>query len=508
LLGALRAVSSLLESFVKAISPAPRSVAPTVTAGEGGSAELYGSGYVKNTERSGALQGKRRFITYSEMLANTSMVAAGTRYFLNISSKASWIAQPAMDQDGKPLPGAEAIAESVNLMMSDMSTPWYRVVRRAAMYRFLGFSVQEWTAKKRDDGQIGMKDVENRPQVSIERWDVDPSGTVQGVTQRLARGGEIYLPRNKIIHLVDDALNDSPEGLGVLRHAVRIAQRLDAYEQLEELAFETDLRGIPIGRAPLKSLRELEAAGKINKAESNRLMQPLRNFINNHIRNRELGIMLDSETYVTQDEKNAPSQVKAWDLELLQGSATGQDAVAIAINRLNYELARVLGTEHLLLGSDGTGSLALGNVKAEDFYMQVQSCLSEMTEAYTRDFIGPLGLLNGWDQKLLPKFKVDSVQPKDAARIAITLKDMATAGAVLGPDDPAIMEMRDLLGLARPSQESIDRALEDATLAGQKTSAEIDATSAKAKATLNPPKQNPDKQVKPGERQASSKGTK
>ena len=273
----------LLLDDAEDLAPLAKAAGPTAAIGSSG-LQSFG-GYVLTGERSAALQGTRRFQTYADMLANTSIVATGTRHFLNILTKASWSVQPAKDEHGQPLPGAQEVADLVEACMGDMATPWFRVVRRAAMYRYFGFSVQEWTAKRRADGRIGIADVSARPQVTIERWDLDPTGSVLGCFQRVTAGArEVYLPRSKFIHMVDDALNDSPEGLGLLRHAVRACDRLRGYEDLEQVGFETDLRGIPVGRAPISDLREQLNKKTITGAQFAKALSAVDSFVKNHIK--------------------------------------------------------------------------------------------------------------------------------------------------------------------------------------------------------------------------------
>ena len=435
-----------------------KTVKPTSTAGTGGTV-VY-DGYIQSNEKDAGLRGQSRYQTYSEILANVSIVAASTRYLLNLVAKPSWKVEPADDSEE-----AEQIAEIIEEIMHDMSTPWTRVIRRAAMYRFYGFSIQEWTAKKRKDGKIGMLDVEARPQLTIERWDTDESGTVNGVVQRApTTQREIFLPRSKLVYMVDDCLNDSPEGLGLFRHVVDASARLKRYEALEGFGFETDLRGVPVGRAPLSSLAELVKQGKITKADKTAIEKPLKDFIQNHIRGPRTGMLLDSIPYQSEDEKGTPSSTYQWGLDLLKAGNTSQDSVARSISRISMEIARVLGTEHLLLGSDGKGSLALSRDKTDNFYMIVDSTLGELTETYQRDFLRPLFQLNGWNEDLMPTFKTDALQFRDIEQVTSALKDMASAGATLAPNDPAINEVRDLLGLSEAPEEEMD---EDASLIGE-----------------------------------------
>lgn len=441
-------------------------VAPTQTIGS--AAIQQAGGMVFTVERNPLLVGEKRFDTYDVMIRNTTIVAAGVRLFLNLLARAEWTMNPAEGEEDNPR--AQEIADLAYEMMFDMSTPWSTIVRKQAMYRFQGFAVQEWTAKKRDDGTIGMLDVENRPQRSISRWELDKSQTVQGVYQRGTDMKEVLLPRGKIIYSVDDTLTDNPEGMGLYRHLADTAHRLKNYLDLEEIAYETDLRGIPIARAPLEELRaEVDASGPVGsdeykKAEATRTakLQPLKDFIARHIRNKKMGLLLPSATYMSQgNDSQTPSAVEKWGLELLQGDSTSIEAIAAAINRLNAEMARVLGCEHLLLGSDGSGSLALAKSKVGTFYLTVTSTLSELVEVFERDWLLPLAELNGWPPELIPSLGVQDITDQDVAEVADVLAKLAQAGATVLPNDPAVGEIYDKLGLTRPPE---DRMEMDASL--------------------------------------------
>ena len=183
------------------------------------------------------------------------------------------------------------------------------------------------------------------------------------------------------------------------------------------------------------------------------LEEPLRQFVRSHVRgNPELGLYLDSLTYQTSNEAQAPSAVRQWDVELLKGTATSFAENAAAIERLNRELARILGVEQLLLGS-GVGSYSLSQDKTHQFYLLVDGALTEIREAVERDLLRTLWRLNGWPAEMMPKVSTEAVQYRDIQQIGATLRDMATAGAVLAPDDPVIGEVRDLMGVSRPETE-------------------------------------------------------
>lgn len=435
---------------------------PSQTVGVSGTA-VYG-GFLDSPEQDPKLVGRERYRTFSEMIANTTIVGAGVRLYLNLVARARWKVEPADES-----PAAGDLAEQVDEILHDLTTPWHRVVRRAAMYKFYGFSVQEWTAKRLDDGTIGLLDVEPRPQMTIDRWDLDESGTVMGVMQTSPQTQqEIYLPRERLVYAVDDSLNDSPEGLGIFRHIVEAVRHLRRYQQLEGYGYETDLRGVPVGRGPFEELRKQVENAEITPAEKLAMEQGLRAFCQGHIREPNLSVLLDSVTYETVDEKKTPSSTPKWSVDLLQGQSTGHQAVAAAIERLNRSIAQVIGVDHILLGptsGGGTsGSLALAKSKADVLALVIANTLQEVGETFESDLVDPLFEMNGWDKALRPTLKPDAVQHRDVEQITGALRDLAQAGSAIGPQDEAFMEVFDLLGLSRPDVEDMAR---DAALGGE-----------------------------------------
>lgn len=417
-----------------------------------------------------SLVGSHRWDVFDDMVRDVSIVAAGVRLFLNLMANAVWTVNPPEGLNENEEAVAQGYADQAYDTLFDMTSSWAMVVRKVAMFRLMGFSIMEWTARRNPDGSIGFLDVEHRPQRTIVRWIRDPSGTITGVIQRVNGRDEVELPRGKIVYAVDDVLTDHPEGVGLFRHLVSSSERLKTFLELEEIGFVTDLRGIPIARAPLaEEQTAVESAGQLGSeartlAEAKRKskLQPLKDFVEKHVRNKKLGLLLPSDTYAgkSPDGGLTPSDVPKWAVELLNGDSSAFDSMHQAVNRMNQELALVLGVEHLLLGSDGTGSLALARSKVGTFYLTVTSTLQDLVEIFDRDLIAPLAELNGWPDELRPQMGVNEISDRDVEQVALVLRNMALAGAVLEPDDPAIGEMRDMVGLSRPPE----REAEDLSL--------------------------------------------
>lgn len=445
-----------------------RTVVPTTTIGSSRTTMGDEAGTFDAPDREVLLTGTQRFVEFDRLLLNTTIVASGVRLFLSLVSNAVWTVVPPDGLNDNEQAVSQGYADQVYAELFGMTTSWSSVVKKTATFRLFGFSLQEWTAKRNEDGTIGLKDIENRPQRTISKWLRDPGGTVLGVKQRVPGGQEVEMPRVKLVYAVDDTLTDSPEGIGLMRHIAKTAMRLQEFLDIEEVGFSTDLRGIPIGRAPLGELQaEIEEHAEGSKARAQaesrraRMLQPLRNFINRHVRNKTTGVLLPSDTFhgVTVDKTTQPSSVAKWMLEILNGDATSFADVAAAINRMNKEIARVLGCEHLMLGDDGSGSLALAKSKIGTFYMLVTSTLLDLIEVYDRDIVAPMAELNGWEEHLIPQMGVNEISDTDIEQIVDALTKLAQAGAPVMPDDPAVGELYDRLGLTRPPERGDDMDL-------------------------------------------------
>lgn len=436
-------------------------VPPKPMQAQGTSGTTAHGGYVQNRELNSELRGTQRYTTFADMLANVSIVAASVRYILNLVARPSWTFDPADDSDE-----AKRLAELVSkALLIDLKTPWRRVVRRASTYRLYGFGIQEWTMARHKKGHLYIADVEARPQRTIERWDIDETGTVYAVGQRSPHDGTLKaIPRSKMLYLVDDALDDSPEGLGILRQVANACRQLLRYEQLEGWGYETDLKGVPVGRLPYMYLAQLVKDKKITKAERDAILAPMEEIIQNHVRKPNLGILMDSITYQNKDSQAAPSQVPLFQFDTIKGEVTAnaQGAVHVAIERIVWDIARTFGTESLLLGANGRGAYALSKDKTTNLLMVIDGIISDIMDQVRLDLITPMFERNGWDLDLLPQVKTDASQYRDIEEITGALKDLAQAGATIQPDDPVIDVVRKSMGLPRQPEVNLNTLIAQA----------------------------------------------
>jgi hypothetical protein len=316
-----------------------------------------------------------------------------------------------------------------------------------------GFALHEWTMRRKpSDGTMVFASIEHRPQSSVEFWDLpDRGGAVEGVVQRpLLLADYYYISRSRLWYAVDNSLTDSPDGVGVLRHVVEHARRLGRYEQLEGFGYETDMRGIPIGKIPYQQLVKFAKANGKDDAWIRSQTAPMENLIRNHIKTPWQGITFDSATYQTDALNPSISSVPLFALELLKGDRSSSlTEINVVIERLNREIARVLGMEFMLLGGDGKGSLALSRDKTSMFASVLEATLHEMTQFTVHDLVYPLLTMNGLDpEKVCPQVMPDPIATERIETTVDALLKLSQAGAVLMPDDPAIDQIRRRLHLA------------------------------------------------------------
>jgi hypothetical protein len=223
---------------------------------------------------------------------------------------------------------------------------------------------------------------------------------------------------------------------------------LSRLEQLEAFGYETDLRGIPIGRAPLSALADMVAKGKLKKSEADKITAPLKDFLENHVKTPSLALLLDSMVYKSTGTAQIPSNVYRESIELLQGDGVGLAEVSAAILRLNHEIARVLGVEHILLGQD-RGTQSLSADKTDTFRMRIEGILTELSWVYQQKIVIPMAVANGWPVDLIPTIKHDPIRQAHLDELAKVLESLARSGAPLDPDDPVINAIRDIARLPR-----------------------------------------------------------
>lgn len=415
----------------------------------------YG-GWVSTGEKHGDLAGTKKWTTYADA-SNKPVVATGLRYFANLLAGTEWHVEPNSSGGADAERGAEVVEQG--LIRSPMLRPWPQIVRKAAMYRPLGFSLHATAMRRRPDGMIVYSAIEHRPQHTIERW-LRSSETLpfHAVVQRARESGrEIEIPLDECFYCVDDTLTDSPDGVGLLRHVIEYVRRLGVFEDLEGKACVEDMGGTPIGRAPLGEIAK--QAGSEDPAEikskTDAATQVIRDFMAKRNKTPEIAqyLLLDSEPHRNPDGTLAGAH--KWNLEIMKSETPGLTYLDIPIRRVELQIARVLGTEWTLMGADGKGSYAQHEDKTSMFATNLQTTLNELGWFATHQLARRLVARNGLDpDTATPTLRAEPVSAEAIEVATRALANLSLAG--LAPDDPAWNIMRGRMRLPPRPEPAID----------------------------------------------------
>ena len=408
--------------------------------------------YLLDRERNPDLNGQKKYQTYEDLALNISIVGASLRLYSDLFAKAEWSAEP-VDESAE----AKRYAELLEDILFSSEQTFENAVRGAGLHVFWGFSVQEMTAEKRDDGIIGLKSIDLRPCRTFYQWDRDDSGSIINFIQRNpANGQDNAIPRWKAIYCVDNLLTDSPIGTGMFRMMAETAHTLKELQISEKIAINRDMRGLPFGRAPISEINKAVNNGEITQEQADAALEGLKNLVTMVKKGEQTGIILDSKQYdnISETSRNV-SSTPQWDLKLLESETTGLSDVDKVIRRLNVELARIAGTEILLLGSDGTGSLALAQDKSASLMLRVNGTLKDVAGQFNRDLVSFIWKVNEWPEEYKPKLTVSEISNRDIEQLAATIRDLASAGITLTRGDEAADELFRLAGLTPPEEETV-----------------------------------------------------
>lgn len=407
--------------------------------------QMAPGGILQTFEKSQDLVGVQLYTTIINTIHQAMIVAAAVRNYLALAGGAQWTAMA--NKAGGPDADRAVDIVKAGLLEAPMPRPWQSCVKRQAYYHFAGFATHEWTIRKRPDGLVVFAELGHRPQSTVWRWDKpDEKTPLQGIEQLTMWGNTYYVPRNRLWYTVDDTLTDSPAGMGVLRHVVEPARRLLKLQQWEGFAYEKDLRGIPVGRAPVsKMLREAGLDPKSPGAAAfiNGKVKFLTDFLQNHLKGDQnnQALFFDS-AHFTDETNKTPSAVPEWALDILTGDSGPLSEINATIQRITWEIAAIMNAEWLLVGRD-SGAYQLHESKTAMYAQRVNGTLRELGDTATADLARTLIGFNGLDpETATPTLVAEPVSTEAIINVTKALMDLAMAGAPLMPDDPAIDQIR------------------------------------------------------------------
>lgn len=400
-------------------------------------------------EASADLIGRQKWITYANA-QNKAVIATGLRYFSNLLEGTNWNVEPNEAGGAGATRGEEIIRQGLLEANLEGGKSWSTVVGKASGFVPFGFSLQATSVARREDGMVVYTAIEHRPQSSIESFNrLDERKSWESATQRSSTTGKAYdLPLRECFYCVDHTMSDAPDGIGLLRHVMELVRRLEHYEILEGIAYDSDMSGTPVAYAPLSEMRSAAQGDDAKKQLAvDAATANIRSTLEHRIKNPEkmLWSLLDSSLWQTAD-KQTLSSMRKWAIEVLKSSTNGLHDVHEVIKRLEFQIARVFGTEFTLVGAEG-GSYSMHEDKTSMFGTLLHTALIKIAMFATTQLARRLIALNGLDPNTCtPRLFAEPISTEKIEIVAKALKDLNDAAV----DDETRAVMHKRMGLPRP----------------------------------------------------------
>lgn len=380
------------------------------------------------------LRGHLAARVYQEMRDNDPTVGAMLYVMENLIANATLNINTNGDSDVDL-----AARELVETALNDMVDPWNHVLAEIMTFMAFGYSYLETTMKFRrgehrnpnknsiyDDGMIGWASMKLRGQDTTYRWHMSPTMDVVAMEQLPPPTfHNTLVPREKALHFRTKPFKSNPEGISLLRNAYRPWFFMKRIEEIEAIAVERELNGMPVLQPPegynLWNPQDPLAAPLLARAEA--IVQNIR-------QDRHQGIVLPF----------------GWVLTLLSSQGSRSLDTSIIINRYAQRVATVVLADMLLIGQEKVGSFALVAAKVSLFSKALRSIARIIEGEFNRNAIPRLVRMNGMNVDNMPTLSFGPIDTPDLKSLSEYVNKLV-GNNVLTPDQELERHMREIASM-------------------------------------------------------------
>jgi hypothetical protein len=296
------------------------------------------------------------------------------------------------------------------------------------------------TRSNYEDGLIGIRKLADRSQETLDRWEMKPdSGGLIGMWQQPPLGGvRRFIPIDKALLFRPHPFKGSPEGRSILRASYRSWYFLKNLQEIEAIAIERELNGLPVVYIPNAVLNGDSTEQKAATAAYKKMVRDIKF-------NEQGGVVLPSDLY--QDSDGKLSSQRMVELELLSAGGSRAIDVGKTIIRYQQDIARTILADFIMLGSGDKGSFALSKDKSQMFTRALTGWLGSIASTINRHLVPKLWAVNNFDKAIMPHLTPGKIEPVDLEALSIFIERLSRSGAPLFPDDGLENKLRELGGL-------------------------------------------------------------
>lgn len=376
------------------------------------------------------LRGERGIRTYRQMRDQDAICGAMLTAIEHLLRAATFSVQPA-DTSQEAQDAAAFLSDVFEDFDSDYS--WDDMVTEAASQFTYGWADQEVVYKRREDGNIGLKKLGIRVQETIERYILNDKNEIEALVQIPNTGeGPFTIPKDRFIHWQTTNSRGNPYGRSLLRNAYRAWYKKTNIEDIESIAVERELSGLPVIRVPNDLLVEAQKGD----ADAQRTLDEYRKIVRDTRLNSQAGVLLPSDPFINANEASVQySNNRMVELELISSQGTRNIDTSAVIQRYAGDQARSILADFVLLGSDTRGSYALSQSKADLFTQSVKAHTNRFAETLNRQLVPRLWEINGFDKAVQPRVVVSQIAPVDLEVLSTYIRNLSGAGVMLDGEE-------------------------------------------------------------------------
>jgi hypothetical protein len=292
-----------------------------------------------------------------------------------------------------------------------------------------GFSIFEIVARRPSEdpkGRVTLKKLAPRAQWTIDRFETNENGDVLGVWQTATiRSG--YIPYGKMLHFRTASRQNDPAGLSVLRNAYQPWYFARRIQEIEAVAIERELNGLPLVRIPSEYLAP--DASDAQRAFVNQISAIARDVK----RNEQGYIIVPSDVYEDADGKLTTTRLVEFELIASQGKRD-IDTHQVVL-RYQQDMARSALADFVMLGANDRGSFALSKSKADLFLQALTGYVSAIASVLNRTLVPKLLQWNGIPLEDAPKIVFGRVAPVNLDELGNYIQRVGGVGLNLTDED-------------------------------------------------------------------------
>lgn len=373
----------------------------------GSSGTAIYSGYISE-EYLQDLVGRPAADVYDKMRRNDADVKMVMLAIKGLLMGATMEVEPA-SQDAKHVKQAEHIE---HMLFHDQAKDWAETKEEALSFTEFGYFLFEYTHKlvtnhPKFGTYVGLKKLGWRSPRTIERWNLNPDGSLKSVTQ-YAYGDlnrTVDIPAEQLLHSALGKEGDNYEGVSLLRAAYGAWWRKQLYLKLMAIGSEKHAVPPPVAKVPTSATPDdraiaQDALERFSSNESSYLMIPA-----------------------------------GWELDFLKNQFD-PEKLQVCLEYEGIQIARSTLMQFLMLGTgSSSGSWALSTDLSDFALSALEYVADRMVSPFNKRLIPELVAMNYGPQDAYPKLKVSGISDKAGKELSELLKNYVDAGIVEADDE-------------------------------------------------------------------------